>query len=386
MMIERRLKDVVLKTAKGFPVLTITGPRQSGKSTLVRSIFTNYKYLSLEDPDIRDFAINDPRQFIKENPGRIIIDEFQKAPELTSYLQSHIDKVNEPGMYILTGSNQFVYMQQVTQSLAGRSAIFRLLPFSYNEIYSNKQPDLFDLLVRGFYPRIFDQNLDHQIFYSSYFDTYIQRDVRMVQNIKNLKVFENFVRLCAGRTGRILNLSNLAIEVGVTHKTIKEWLSILEAGFIIDQLPSYHKNFSKRIIKSPKLYFTDTGLVCYLLGIKTPEQLSSHPLRGEIFETYIYSELLKSLYNRGMRSNLYFYRNTNGREVDFVLETGSGLVAVEVKLNSTPRQKMFSNLDYFKEIADFYKKGYLIYTGSEKSKRYGFNLIGYRDTDLITRD
>lgn len=386
MMIERKLKDVVLKTAKGFPVLTITGPRQSGKSTLVRSIFTNYKYLSLEDPDIRDFAINDPRQFIKENPGRIIIDEFQKAPELTSYLQSHIDKVNEPGMYILTGSNQFVYMQQVTQSLAGRSAIFRLLPFSYNEIYSNKQPDLFDLLVRGFYPRIFDQNLDHQIFYSSYFDTYIQRDVRMVQNIKNLKVFENFVRLCAGRTGRILNLSNLAIEVGVTHKTIKEWLSILEAGFIIDQLPSYHKNFSKRIIKSPKLYFTDTGLVCYLLGIKTPEQLSSHPLRGEIFETYIYSELLKSLYNRGMRSNLYFYRNTNGREVDFVLETGSGLVAVEVKLNSTPRQKMFSNLDYFKEIADFYKKGYLIYTGSEKSKRYGFNLIGYRDTDLITRD
>lgn len=386
MMIERRLKDVVLKTAKGFPVLTITGPRQSGKSTLVRSIFTNYKYLSLEDPDIRDFAINDPRQFIKENPGRIIIDEFQKAPELTSYLQSHIDKVNEPGMYILTGSNQFVYMQQVTQSLAGRSAIFRLLPFSYNEIYSNKQPDLFDLLVRGFYPRMFDQNLDHQIFYSSYFDTYIQRDVRMVQNIKNLKVFENFVRLCAGRTGRILNLSNLAIEVGVTHKTIKEWLSILEAGFIIDQLPSYHKNFSKRIIKSPKLYFTDTGLVCYLLGIKTPEQLSSHPLRGEIFETYIYSELLKSLYNRGMRSNLYFYRNTNGREVDFVLETGSGLVAVEVKLNSTPRQKMFSNLDYFKEIADFYKKGYLIYTGSEKSKRYGFNLIGYRDTDLITRD
>ena len=370
--------------AQGFPVITITGPRQSGKSTLAKIAFPDYKYVSLEDPDIREFAINDPRQFIKENQEKVIIDEFQKAPQLTSYLQSHIDDLNKPGMYILTGSNQFEYFGQVTQSLAGRTAIFRLLPFSYNEIYSTTEPEsVYGTMVKGFYPRIFDQKLDINIFYSSYFDTYIQRDVRSVQNVKDLMLFQNFVRLCAGRTGQLVNFTNLANELGVSHKTIKEWLSIMQASYIIHLLPPFHNNFNKRILKSPKIYFYDTGLVCYLLGINKVEQLNLHPLRGEIFETFIFSELIKSRYNNGRRSNLYFFRDSNGHEVDFIAETGSGLDAIEVKLNATPRKALFKNLPYFNDLASNCNNSFLIYNGSESSIRYNTHLTPYKYTDSI---
>ncbi|MCF7918831.1 MAG: ATP-binding protein [Candidatus Cloacimonetes bacterium] len=383
MLIKRKLMQRLQDTASGFPVLTITGPRQSGKSTLAKISFPDYKYLTLEDPDIREFAINDPRQFIRENPEYTIIDEFQKAPQLTSYLQGHIDAVNKPGMYILTGSNQFEYIGQVTQSLAGRTAIFRLLPFDYREIYQIEDKDVYEIMVKGFYPRIFDQNLDFNLFYSSYFDTYIQRDVRSLQHIRDLMVFQNFVKLCAGRTGQLLNLSSLSTEVGITHKTIKDWLSILQASYIIDLLPSYHKNFNKRILKSPKLYFLDTGLVCYLLGINNAQQLRTHPLRGEIFETFIFSELIKSRFHNGKRSNLSFFRDSNGKEIDFIAETGDGIKAIEVKLNATPGKKMFQNLHYFAELANDLKKSYLIYNGIEHSTRYNATLLGYSDIEKI---
>jgi len=384
MYIKRKLMEKLRLTAQGFPVITITGPRQSGKSTIAKIAFPDYKYVSLEDPDIREFAINDPRQFIKENQGKVIIDEFQKAPQLTSYLQSHIDALNNPGMYILTGSNQFEFFGQVTQSLAGRTTIFRLLPFSYNEIYSTHEPEsVYETMVKGFYPRIFDQKLDINIFYSSYFDTYIQRDVRSVQHVKDLMLFQNFVRLCAGRTGQLVNFTNLANEVGVSHKTIKEWLSIMQASYIIHILPPFHNNFNKRILKSPKIYFYDTGLVCYLLGINKAEQLNLHPLRGEIFETFIFSELIKSRFNNGRRSNLYFFRDSNGHEVDFIAETGSGLDAIEVKLNATPRKALFKNLQYFNDLASNCKNSFLIYNGSESSIRYNAHLTPYKYADSI---
>lgn len=371
-------------SAEGFPVITITGPRQSGKSTLAKIAFPEYKYVSLEDPDIREFAINDPRQFIEENQEKVIIDEFQKAPQLTSYLQSHIDALNKPGMYILTGSNQFEFIGQVTQSLAGRTAIFRLLPFSYNEIYSITEPEnVYETMVKGFYPRIFDQKLDINIFYSSYFDTYIQRDVCSVQHVKDLMLFQNFVRLCAGRTGQLVNFTNFANELGVSYKTIKEWLSIMQASYIIHLLPPFHNNFNKRILKSPKIYFYDTGLVCYLLGINKPEQLKLHPLRGEIFETFIFSELIKSRFNNGRRSNLYFFRDSNGHEVDFIAETGSGLNAIEVKLNATPRKVLFKNLQYFNDLASNCNNSFLIYSGNDSSDRYNAHLTPYKYADNI---
>jgi uncharacterized protein len=381
MLIKRELSNSINNSMHGFPVVTITGPRQSGKTTFAKMNFPDYEYVSLENPDSREYATSDPKDFIKRYSNKVIIDEFQRVPELSSYLQGHIDKINEPGMYILTGSNQFEYLHSVSQTLAGRTIILKLLPFSYNEIYSgsNKITDLNEVIVNGFYPRIFDQKLQYKDFYNSYFETYIQRDVRAIVNIHNLNDFQKFVRLCAGRTGQIVNLSNISNQVGVSHNTIKGWLSILQASFIIKLLYPYHKNFSKRILKSPKLYFLDTGLACNLIGISRKDQLDSHPLRGELFETYVFSELLKLKFNKGSVSNYYYFRDSHQNEIDFLIESGDGLIPIEVKLNSTPRKIHFKNINYFNKLTDNISKNYLIYSGVDNDHRYNCNIIGYQN-------
>lgn len=379
MLIKRDLSYSINNIVHGFPVITITGPRQSGKTTFAKMNFPDYKYVTLENPDSREYATSDPKDFIKRYSNKVIIDEFQRVPELSSYLQSHIDEINKPGMYVLTGSNQFEYLHSVSQTLAGRTIILKLLPFSYNEIYSNstKITDLNEVIVNGFYPRIFDQKLQYTGFYNSYFETYIQRDVRAIKNVNNLNDFQKFVRLCAGRTGQIVNLSNISNEVGVSHNTIKGWLSVLQASFIIDLLYPYHKNLNKRILKSPKLYFLDTGLACNLIGISKANQLDSHPLRGELFETYVFSELLKLKLNKGNVSNFYYFRDSHQNEIDFLIESGDGLIPVEVKLNSTPRKIHFKNIVYFNELTDNISKNYLIYSGVNNEHRYNCNIVGY---------
>jgi uncharacterized protein len=385
MLIKRELSNSINNSMHGFPVVTITGPRQSGKTTFAKMNFPDYEYVSLENPDSREYATSDPKDFIKRYSNKVIIDEFQRVPELSSYLQGHIDEINEPGMYILTGSIQFEYLRSVSQTLAGRTIILKLLPFSYNEIYSgsNKITDLNEVIVNGFYPRIFDQKLQYKDFYNSYFETYIQRDVRAIVNIHNLNDFQKFVRLCAGRTGQIVNLSNISNEVGVSHNTIKGWLSILQASFIIKLLYPYHKNFSKRILKSPKLYFLDTGLACNLIGISRADQLDSHPLRGELFETYVFSELLKLKFNNGSVSNYYYFRDSHQNEIDFLIESGDGLIPIEVKLNSTPRKIHFKNIHYFNKLTDNISKNYLIYSGVDSDQRYNCDIIGYHNINEV---
>ena len=379
MLVKRTLSDYIDEAAKGFPVITISGPRQSGKTTFVKMKFPDYDYISLEDPDMREYVSSDPRDFIQRYGNRVIIDEFQRVPELASYLQRHIDEINEPAMYILTGSNQLEYLNTVSQSLAGRTVIFKLLPFSYNELYSGEieYPDLYEIIVKGWYPRIFDKQLNYEEFYQSYFDTYIQRDIRNLLNIRDLNDFQRFVRLCAGRTGQIINFSNISNEIGVNYKTIKGWISILQASFIIDLVQPYHRNFNKRIVKSPKMYFLDTGLVCNLIGIHNAQQLRAHPLRGEIFETYAYSELLKLKNNTRISDQIYYYRDSHQNEIDFLMESGYGLIPIEVKLNSTPKKALLKNIEYFNQLTENVHKNFLIYSGSENLHRYNSEIIGY---------
>lgn len=379
MLIERELSKTLRQRIAGFPVITITGPRQSGKTTFARMNFPAYKYVTLESLDNRDHASSDPRDFLRKYPDKTIIDEFQKSSELTSYLQEHIDEVNRPGMYVLTGSNQFEYLKKVSQSLAGRTIILKLLPFNFQELYGNREeiPDLDEIIVNGWYPRIFDQKINYDDFYRSYFETYIQRDVREIMNLQNLNDFQRFTRLCAGRTGQIVNYSNLGNEIGVSYHTVKGWLSILQASFVIELLHPYHKNFSKRICKSSKLYFLDTGLACNLIGIRTAQQLQTHPLRGELFETFVFGELLKSKYNKSISSNLYYFRDSNNNEIDFLFESGSGLIPIEAKLNSTPRKIHFKNIEYFGKLAENVYKNYLVYSGLDNDQRFGCEIVGY---------
>ena len=351
-MIKRRITDVLLEMAGSFPVVTITGPRQSGKTTLSQMTFPSKSYVSLEDLDTRQFAESDPRGFLGQYPEGAIIDEVQHVPSLLSYIQTIVDAQKTNGMFILTGSNQFEYIHSISQSLAGRTGMLKLLPFSFSEIYGNSDERIEDILYRGFYPRIFDQNINPEFFLSGYLETYVERDVRTLIKLKDLLQFHRFLQLCAGRTGQVINFSSLGNELGVTNKTIKHWISILEASYIIFLLQPYHRNFNKRITKSPKLYFLDIGLAVHLLGVEHPRQLISHPLRGELFETFVIGEFLKHRFNEGKRNNLFYFRDHVGNEVDLVLEIGSGPVPIEIKSSRTITPNFFKGLEYFKKISE----------------------------------
>ncbi|RMH75572.1 MAG: ATP-binding protein, partial [Calditrichaeota bacterium] len=332
-MIPRFLSARLQNAATRYPVITLTGPRQSGKTTLVRNVFSDYGYFSLERPDHREFALEDPRGFLQRAGERVILDEVQHTPELFSYIQPIVDEHHRPGQYILTGSQNFLLLEKISQSLAGRTAIFHLLPFAKRELLGEKPyhpddfpdmlsrsgeeyPDLWEMLFKGFYPRLHDQHLDTREWLAGYYQAYIERDVRSVLNVGNLDRFARFVRLCAGRTGQLINFSSLAADAGVSHATVQRWLSVLQASFIVTLVRPHYENFRKRLTKAPKLYFLDTGLLCFLLDIRRVEDLPFHALRGAIFESFVFSELYKAYLNNGELPAIYFWQDVKRHEVD----------------------------------------------------------------------
>ncbi len=338
MVIDRDLVPRLVQSARDAPATTLTGPRQSGKTTLCRTVFPDHPYISLEATDVRSFASDDPRAFLAQFPRGAIIDEIQRAPELPSYLQGLIDADPAPGRWILTGSQHFSLLESLNQSLAGRTAVHHLLPLSRGEAirFPRCPQSLEGALITGGYPRIYDRGLDPTDWIGSYIATYLERDVRTLRNVGDLSAFARFVQLCAGRTAQLTNLSSLADDCGVSQPTAKAWLSILEASFVVFLLPPFHSNQRKRLVKMPKLHFYDTGLVCHLLGIRTPDQLVSHPLRGPIFETWVVSEIAKQRTHRGLSRGLWFYRDRSGTEVDLVVEHPGRLTLLEAKSAATP--------------------------------------------------
>ncbi|MFC1591462.1 ATP-binding protein [Thermodesulfobacteriota bacterium] len=384
-MLKREASQKILQLARQYPVVTITGPRQSGKTTLCKMLFQQKAYVSLEDIDQRNFAEKDPRGFLDKLPKGAVIDEIQRAPDLLSYIQTIVDDRQQEGMYILTGSQQFELLEGVSQSLAGRTALVKLLPFSLSEAYGHRKrpPQLDTVLYTGFYPRIFDKKLNPTEAMSFYVNLYIERDLRQIINIKDLSKFEIFLKLCAGRTGQILNLSSLGNDCGVNYGTIKSWISVLEASFLIKLLRPYYKNFNKRLVKSPKLYFLDTGLACFLLGINDEKQLASHPLRGPLFESFVISEILKTRFNTCKTDNLFYFRDNVGNEVDFVLDHGISVDQIEAKSGKTIGSDFFKGLQYFLGLNKDIKNSYLVYGGRESYTREGVNITGWGDIGNI---
>jgi len=349
-MIDREITAKLGILARGFPVLSLTGPRQSGKTTLVREIFPDFAYLNLENLDVMAAATEDPRRFLEAHAETgAIIDEAQRAPELFSYLQGIVDESGRMGRFVLTGSQNFLLLEKISQSLAGRTAISHLLPFSSAEL---KSADLFasdtdTVLYQGSYPPVFDRPVAPEDFYPAYIETYLERDLRTLKNIGDLSLFRKFLILCAGRAGQLLNMAALGNEVGVDHKTVRSWISVLEACFIVFLLRPYHRNWNKRLVKQPKLYFHDTGLLCSLLGIKNADGLAGHYLRGSIFENHVITEQIKAQYNRGERPSVFFWRDHSGHEIDLIIENGSAIKAVEIKSGTTLHPTFFDGLSWF---------------------------------------
>jgi predicted AAA+ superfamily ATPase len=377
-MIPRTALPVLRALAADYPVVTLTGPRQSGKTTLCRAAFADKPYVNLEQPDVRAFAQDDPRGFLRAYPDGAILDEIQRAPELPSYLQALVDERPLPGRYILTGSEQFEVLNRVSQSLAGRTGLLRLLPFSIEEMSGHFPTRPVErLILSGFYPRIHDRDLDPTRALGDYFATYVQRDLRALVNIGDLSTFEKFVRLAAGRSGQILNLSALGAEAGVSHTTTRKWLSLLEASYIAFQLPPYFWNTSKRLVKSPKLYFHDVGLAAYLLGIQNESHARSHPLRGALFETLVVGEALKWFWHRARRAGLHFYRDSEGNEVDLLLELGAGVFPIEIKAGETVNPDFFKGLRAFARLYEPPPPngGALIYAGDAAQTRHGTTVM-----------
>jgi len=374
MHIKRTLEPVLKHLAKQYPVVTITGPRQSGKTTLCRKVFPDKDYVSLEALDTRRFAEEDPRGFLAQHPKGAVLDEIQRVPGLVSYIQTIVDENGTPGRFILTGSQQFEVMSNIAQSLAGRTALVKLLPFSIAEIMGHFDiPSTEHLLYQGFYPRIYDKGLNPTQALGDYLETYVERDLRSLIAVRDLGLFQKFLRLCAGRTGQILNMQGLANEVGISHTTIRSWVSILEASYIIFLLQPYYQNISKRLIRSPKVYFYDVGLAAYLLGIENIKQLGRDPLKGNLFENMVIAEALKYRLNQGKRGNIAFYRDSSGNEVDMIYEMGKDVFPVEIKAGATITNDFFRGLQNFMKVYPHVPWGSgLVYGGSEVQHRSGY--------------
>ncbi len=369
-MFKRELESELKELAKGYPIVTVIGPRQSGKTTIVQQAFPKKMYANLEFPDIRAMALKDPRGFLEQFPSGAILDEIQRAPELLSYIQPLVDKKDQKGMFILTGSHQLELQEAISQSLAGRTALLTLLPLNLTELKDAG----FDLsvdewILKGGYPRIYKEQLDPTKLYRSYFQTYVERDLRQLIQVKDLMQFERFIHILSGRIGQIINMEEIGGEVGISSHTVKEWVSILEASFIVFRLPPYFENFGKRVIKSPKLYFNDVGLAAYLLGIQSEVQLSRDPLRGNLFENAIILELKKYRLNRGLDPSLFYYRDIQKNEVDVIFKKGNDLVPIEIKSSKTYHSEFIKKLQYFQTIAKKRApKSYLIYAGEAEQR------------------
>ncbi|MBN2245149.1 MAG: ATP-binding protein [Candidatus Aminicenantes bacterium] len=390
-MIKRTLEKKLRDAAKQFPVVTVTGPRQSGKTTLVKAVFNHYDYVSLELPDQRSFASEDPQGFLNQFEDPVILDEIQRTPDLFSYIQVIVD--NHPkktGQFILTGSQNFLFLQSISQSLAGRCAVLHLLPFSLAELmgrppisldifgkYAARKPvpprrGLLETLFTGFYPRIHDMGLSPQEWLANYYMTYLERDVRTILNVGDIESFSRFIRLCAGRSGQLLNLSGLASDCGITHTTVRRWISVLEASFVITLLRPHFKNYGKRLVKTPKLYFLDSGLLCYLLQIRSPRELNHRAERGAIFESFVISELIKNFMHRGEQPVLYFWRDSAGHELDSIIELGDRRIPLESKSGQTVVPDFFKILTFWRNLSgDPHSPAALVYGGDKSFMRSG---------------
>lgn len=381
-MIKRSLYNQIISSAKSFPAIAILGPRQSGKTTLAKQAFPKKPYALLEDPDTQEFAIKDPRGFLAQFPKGAILDEIQNVPHLFSYLQGVLDKKNTPGLFILTGSQNFLLMEKITQSLAGRIALLTLLPLSLSELKKTKHsfPTYEDYLINGFYPRLYDQTIPPKKLYANYVQTYLQRDIRLLKNVHNLSTFHTFLKMCALRCGQLLNLSSLSIDCGITHTTAKSWISLLETSYIIYLLQPHHKNFKKRLVKMPKLYFYDTGLAAYLSGIQNKKHLANHPSKGALFETLIITELLKKRFNEGNLPNLYFWRDKTGHEIDCVLENADTLTPIEIKSGRTISTDYFKNLNYWNNLAkNSSKNSFVVYGNNTNQQRSSGTVVSWKN-------
>lgn len=384
-MIRRTLEPHLRRLARQYPVVTVTGPRQSGKTTLCRAAFPKLRMENLENPDVRQRALRDPRAFLSTGERSLILDEIQRVPELASYIQGIVDEGERPGMFILSGSQQFEVLDTVSQSLAGRTALVRLLPFSTSELYGKKHPPSLDrLLYTGLFPRIHDKKLNPTEATAFYVATYLERDVRRLINVRDLATFERFLGICAARVGQLLNLTDLGSDCGIDQKTAKSWLSVLQASYVVFLLQPHHRNFQKRLTKSPKLYFCDTGLAAYLLGIHEERQLERHPLRGALFENFVVMEFLKKRYHEVRESNLFFFRDHLGNEVDLVLDHSTHVTAVEIKAGQTVASDFFKGLDFYSRLGkDYVRKEYLVYGGRETYRSRNVQVCSYADLTTL---
>ena len=381
-MIKRTVYNTIQRLAKGFPVIAITGPRQSGKTTLARSTFPDKPYLTLEDPDTRMLAESDPRGLLAGYPDGLILDEAQRSPQIFSYLQSFVDDHLVPGKYVLTGSQQFGLMSGITQSLAGRVGMIQLLPFAMDELKSaDKMPnDINRLMLYGMYPPLYDRELTPVDWFPAYVNTYIERDVRQLINIRDLSAFQRFIRMCAARTGQLLNLSSLASDCGITHNTAAAWISVLEASYIIFLLRPHFSNFNKRMVKTPKLYFIDTGLAAWLLGIREQEQLTFHAQRGALFENLVVTEFLKGRFNKGQQADIYFWRDSKGLEVDLLLDDGNSLKPVEIKSGQTVVPDSMTSIKKWCELTGLPNRpAWLVYGGTKEYTNGNISIVPWRE-------
>lgn len=383
-MIQREAEKAIIALARQFKAVAIVGPRQSGKTTLVRWLFKDKAYVNFENPDVRLYAIEDPRGFLSNYPNGAIFDEAQRVPEIFSYLQQILDESDTKGLFIITGSNNFLLQENISQSLAGRVGYLNLLPLSLNEI-NDPSATISQTIFKGCYPSLYKDTIDSNLWYSNYIRTYIERDVRLIKNITNLLVFEKFLRLCAGRIGQLLNLNSLAVEIGVDSKTIRAWIGVLETSFVVFRLQPYHKNYNKRVVKMPKLYFYDTGLASALLGIQNSDQIHLHPFRGALFENMIIVDFLKSRFNVGKTNNLYFWRDNLGKEIDLLMDTGVAIIPIEIKSGQTVTNDFFKGVVYWNKLTEK-EGGFVVYGGDMVQKRTnGISVVSYKKMKVIER-
>ena len=376
--------ELLLQLAE-FPIVTVLGPRQAGKTTLVKSSLPDFEYVTLEDPETREIAREDPKALLAKRQPQVIFDEIQRAPHLLSYLQGIVDENNRTGQFVLTGSHQLELREAITQSLAGRTGILLLLPLSINELAAvGKGLDSYeDFLFTGFLPRVYDQKQRPLTAYASYYQTYVERDVRQLIQLKDATLFEKFIKLLAGRVGQVINYDGLSNDVGADAKTIKRWLSILEASFIVFKLAPYFDNFGKRVIKSPKYYFSDTGLLSYLLGIEKPSQISRDPLVGSLFENLVILEALKARYNQGLPPNLYFFRDSRGNEIDLLRQLGRELAGYEIKSSATYHASFKKGLNHFNNKTAKLARRYIIYNGQPQTFSDGVEAVNFSQTSEL---
>lgn len=382
MFFNRKIESIIKSQQSKFPILAITGPRQSGKTTLLQRMFKDFRYVSLENPDMRSFATDDPTGFLNEYNENVILDEVQRVPTLFSYLQTKVDGNRKMGQYILSGSQNFHLLNSITQTLAGRVALFKLLPLDFEELKAAKllEKSYPQALFKGFYPAIFDRDIDPKIFYTNYIQTYVEKDVTELLNIKDLKTFRTFLGLCAARAGQLLNISALANDCNISQPTAKAWLSILESSYIIFLLHPFHQNFNKRLVKSPKLYFYDTGLLCHLLRIKSADEIIANRLKGNLFENLILAELQKKNYHQYTYLDYYFWQDSNANEIDVLLKNNDVFDVYEIKATETISLELFKQMDRFAELAAPERVNKtLIYGGQENQTRSKYKILSWKN-------